>query len=401
MTLDSIDAPLAQRARKHVFSYNPFFLLSAMCMLVGLFSLNNSLDWSPLPKHNLLWLICILNVYEFLLIGIGIFLARRGLFHDAATLFVLEAFFLVDAGFLNSEIFATDFTLGMIVNTTLMVLAAAKVGMVFVGLRLPMSDTRYALILAQMLVLLTIPGFFKQVADQNNAVLPPAAIYAAWWVVGVLPVLYVLLHRENRAYWHRGIVGTFVLLPAVSILAHLCTSNWVYHVRWTPANVAPLLLGLSIAAGACDHHVRNVTARMRLQLLLPLGAIVLSRWAPDHLSADIGATITPLRLALLGATVVYMHGLWLHRHPYFAAAGLLCLGSASLGDSPESMSQNVNNLAQRGASTMWRFVPTTAMAWGLVSVVASFVLLGLGVALSLLRARGRTLPAESGDNHRA
>jgi hypothetical protein len=36
-----------------------------------------------------------------------------------------------------------------------------------------------------------------------------------------------------------------------------------------------------------------------------------------------------------------------------------------------------------------------------VSVVASFVLLGLGVALSLLRARGRTLPAESGDNHRA
>ena len=68
--------------------YNPFYLLSAMCMLAGLFALNDSLNFSPLPAANLLIMILVLNVYEFLLIGIGIFLARRGLMRDAATLLV-------------------------------------------------------------------------------------------------------------------------------------------------------------------------------------------------------------------------------------------------------------------------------------------------------------------------
>ena len=56
--------------------YNPFYLLSALCMLAGLFSLNDSLDWSPLPMFNVLMLICMLNAYEMLLIGLGVFLLR-------------------------------------------------------------------------------------------------------------------------------------------------------------------------------------------------------------------------------------------------------------------------------------------------------------------------------------
>jgi hypothetical protein len=84
---------------RFMLEYNPFYLLSAMCMLAGLFSLNDSLDWSPLPMFNVLMLIVMLNLYELLLIGFGIFLHRRGLARDATTLLVLEAFFLVDAAF--------------------------------------------------------------------------------------------------------------------------------------------------------------------------------------------------------------------------------------------------------------------------------------------------------------
>src|SRR6185436_8240301 len=78
--------------------YNPFYLLSALFMLLGLFVLNDSLDWSPLPLHNLVAMILTLNLYEALVIVLGIFLMRRGQVRDAMMLLVLEAFFLVDAG---------------------------------------------------------------------------------------------------------------------------------------------------------------------------------------------------------------------------------------------------------------------------------------------------------------
>jgi hypothetical protein len=66
-------------------------------------------------------------------------------------------------------------------------------------------------------------------------------------------------------------------------------------------------------------------------------------------------------------------------------AGLMTIGCASLGSSPETMSQSVNTIAQRSATKLWLLIPRTVMAWGLISVVASFILLGLGVMRSLMR----------------
>src|SRR5688500_1545602 len=93
---------------KLLVDYNPFYFLSACCMLLGIFVLNDSLDWSPLPQQNLLVLIAALNVYELALLGLGLFLLQRGLTRDALFLLLLEAFFLADAGFLNMEVFTTD-----------------------------------------------------------------------------------------------------------------------------------------------------------------------------------------------------------------------------------------------------------------------------------------------------
>jgi hypothetical protein len=382
---DSIVAARPRLARLFV-DYNPFYLLSALCMLFGLFSLNDSLDYSPLPLRNLLWLILILNIYELMLVALGIFLARRGLMRDAGMLFVLEAVFLVDAGFLNSEVFARNFQLGMLINVALLGLAAVKVGFVFIGLRVSLLDGRYALILVQMLILLAAPGMLKYAFEHNRSVLSPRALYAVWWVVGMIPIAYLLLMRKLEHYRFPGIVGVFVLLPFVSILAHLCTSNWVYHVRWHHGNISPLLLGLAVSIGASDWHVRNVTARMRLQLLLPLLAIALAMPSRSGLSFEIDQTImTPLRLTLLASVLVYIHGLLLHRHPYFGMAGTICLCAAGLGESPAAMTQNVVRAGDKGVSAVWKLVPRTLAQWGAVSVVTSFVLLGAGMIVSLIR----------------
>src|SRR3954466_2625591 len=93
--------------------YNPFYLLSAMCMLFGIFALNNSLLWSPIPLHNLLTMMVMLNVYEGLLIALAVVLLGRNVRRDAIILLIIEAFFLVDVGFLNMEIFTERLGIGL------------------------------------------------------------------------------------------------------------------------------------------------------------------------------------------------------------------------------------------------------------------------------------------------
>src|SRR5437762_3078566 len=85
-------------------THNPFYLLSAACMLAGCLALTNSLSWSPIGARRLLTLIVTLNVYEAALIWLALFLVtRRDLIRDGRMLLVLEAFFLVDTAFLNAE----------------------------------------------------------------------------------------------------------------------------------------------------------------------------------------------------------------------------------------------------------------------------------------------------------
>src|ERR1700733_15585509 len=73
---------LPYQAAGRIEHYNPFYLLSAICMLAGILMLNNSLQYSPLPSKNLFLLITTLNVYEATLILLGIVLLRRGLLRD-------------------------------------------------------------------------------------------------------------------------------------------------------------------------------------------------------------------------------------------------------------------------------------------------------------------------------
>src|SRR5689334_1313949 len=89
---------------RFLFRTNPFYLLSAACMLGGCLALTNSLSWTSIPLPRLLALIVTLNVYEGMLLGLGLYLlARRGIVRDGLMLLFLEALFLVDAAFLNVE----------------------------------------------------------------------------------------------------------------------------------------------------------------------------------------------------------------------------------------------------------------------------------------------------------
>ncbi|MGB7161243.1 MAG: hypothetical protein WBD40_24505 [Tepidisphaeraceae bacterium] len=373
--------------------YNPFYFLSACCMLLGIFVLNDSLDWSPLPRNNLLILIATLNVYELALVGLAVVLLRRGILRDGMFLLFLEAFFLADAGFLNMEVFTDDPATGLVVNAVLFALAVMKVAFVFAATGLSIRGGLFFFVMAQLALLFAIPGIFSDVASRRNGELPALAVTGAWWAAGLVPVLYVLLVRmAPLAPVARRVAKVFVALPFVSLLAHLCLANWVHEVTFHPSNLAPMLLGLAVWVGRYDWHVSTLAWRMRMQLALPFAAVALSAislagkvpGAPLTFEF-LGATYSPLRLALLGAVIVYVDGWFLHRHAYFIAGAILCLSGAGLGSSVRDMNRNTRDFVRYWLDGIGNLVPKTASQWGVVSIVGAFVLLGMGAAVSFLK----------------
>ena len=102
---------------------------------------------------------------------------------------------------------------------------------------------------------------------------------------------------------------------------------------------------------------------------------------------------------LVASALVYLDGLWLHRHAYFAWGAGMCLAFAGMGHSVGSINDNSLHMAKSSANAFERLIPKTLFAWGFVSVVAAFVLLAIGAAISVLRkdAAGPIAVEEIGD----
>jgi len=175
-----------------------------------------------------------------------------------------------------------------------------------------------------------------------------------------------------------------MILPAISLLAHISTSNWIYNVRWYPANVAPVMLGLAMALGASDTHVGSLGWRMKLQFWLPLVALAMSVRFPSHLIFTMHSLgFSPLRLVLLASTVVYLYGFVLHRHILFACGACACISAAGMGMTARQILDNFNFASEQSYVFSKRLWPRTMTHWGWISMVASFVLLMLGAVVSL------------------
>jgi hypothetical protein len=373
-------------------------VLSAMCMLFGVFAINDSLDWSPLPVRNLLTMIVTLNVYEVALIALAMVLLKLDVRRDALLLLIIEAFFLADVGFLNMEVFTVNYHLGLIVNVGLLVAAVIKLAVLFKAAGLHIFDGMFLFVVTELAVLFAVPGIFAVVAQPRSQVLPPLAVFGAWWLAGFLPVAFVMSVGSFDVFarpvlgWNgigRIVARVLIALPMLSLLAHLCLANWVYKVTFHPSNVAPLLLGVAVAVGRIDQHLASFVWRMRMSLVLPFVAIGLAALKfPKSMIFDIaGVSLSPLRIVLLAAMVVYLDGLWLFRMPHFAIAAMFCLATSGLGHNVATMNENSLAVSRWWVSSMKKLVPTTVRQWGIASVMASFVLLGMGAVVSLWRRK--------------
>jgi hypothetical protein len=315
---------------------------------------------------------------------------------DGLILLLLEAPFLVDATFLNGEFFASDLRTGALVTAGALVLAAVKVGVVVRILRVTFT-TSLAFALYQLAAVLATPGLFSLLARSEG--LSAATVYSGWWMAGVLITAQAALARSSPV--PRGgllppssettLRSAWLVAPPASLLLHLVAGGWLYDVPFHLCDLGPILIALGAAVTLVD--VRWVSPAWRLRL--PAAGVVVSIVHPPELliAGVAGIALSPLRVALVGAGLVYLLGYRLHRSRAFAWAAALCLTAAGAGASPRGMASTVAAVMRAGLAWPRRMVPRTAEQWGIAAVASAFVLLALGALVSL--AKGGRLGAVS------
>ena len=110
---------------------NPFYGMSAAAMLFGCYMVNHALGLEPGRLGKLLTLMGVLQVYEGLLIALGVYLvATRRAPRDGVTVLVLETLFLLDATLLATESVTASSSVGSAVAVVLVGLAVGKLALV-------------------------------------------------------------------------------------------------------------------------------------------------------------------------------------------------------------------------------------------------------------------------------
>jgi hypothetical protein len=350
---------------------NPFYGISAAAMLFGCYMVNHALGLEPGRLGKLLTLMGVLQVYEGLLIALGVYLvATRRAPRDGVTVLVLETLFLLDATLLATECVTASSSVGSAVAVVLVALAVGKLALMRHFLPHTLPQPVAVLLGLQAVVVFGLPVVAVQLASAR--LLAPVSFYGLWWLTLALPLAQKKM-REASASAHQGAgrdhaVWTWV--PALSVLIHLAALGWIHQVAFHLAFLAPFLLGLAVCAK------REQVVR---QIVLPAFAALVSLGQAEALGFPLlgtaGPWISPLRLATLGAAAAYALLAWRHGYRWLAALAAACGLAGVLGTSLSSIGEAVTEVLRLAG----RLVPRDALGWGLSGVVGAFVFLALGV----------------------
>jgi hypothetical protein len=375
---------------RFIVDHNPFYILSGLCMLLGCYLLSDALHTSAGDIPRLLVVLAVVNLYEAMIIPLGLVLIRRpGFVRDGWMLLLLELLFLIDIVFTQGIIATVEARAGLLVGLAILAVSAIKITVIVRMLRLPNPGRTIALIVLQIAALLAVPVLFKHLASPlRNGMVPLPAVYLSWVAAGLIPILGTMLwrfgcQRSLLGHPQRVLGWLYIGLPFASLLAHLYSAGWVYSVAWLDAYLAPVLLGCAVALLNVEQWLATRQNVARLQFVLVAAALWLSLSFPRGLIFGEMMVLSPLRLMLLGSVLVCICAAAHHRSWSFAFFGGLCLAGVMLGPTTALIWTNLIHLQAMLLNLGRRAIPRTTMDWGIAAVISSFVLLLAGALLSL------------------
>jgi hypothetical protein len=251
---------------------NPLFLFSAGALLLGAWLLNPPGGDGARTISLLLQLFCVVQVYEFALLGAAALLAKRGAGRDVKSLLLVLGPFLLDVTFTSSGLCALlqqgagwAPALTLVALNVVVAWVKLHLGLRLVGQRLS-PKAMASLALGPLLVGLT-PLIGLGLAAQGVAHLASLVTGAA------LALLVACLAASAGDTTLRRLAP----LAVVGVAVHALSTSWVYGspISWT---LAPSALVLGVAAPRLWPAL--VPYRRALALALPALACVLgAEWS--------------------------------------------------------------------------------------------------------------------------
>jgi len=408
--------------------HNPFYLLSAACMLAGCLLLTNSMSWNPIALSRLVTLLVALQVYELLLLGLGLYLVvrrrRGGQFagpnadmRDSAQLLILWAVFMADAAFLVSEVVSSGLFAGVVVSTAVFAGFLVKATVLVRVLRIRVGVGLWAAGILAVFALLAIPCVLKAVGDTRVG---PGHLYIAWWVAtAVWAVWDVAAFRGTRG--EAGDCPTpphvlLVVIPWLSLITHIGILHYVYDTPFTAPHATPVLLALVLVLSRLPAPDKDTDrARKALRIVM----LVLAAWVSfrplEHLALEVspGTYLQPWAASL---AAVYLTSVWVFAPGFIGraiVAGVVAGAGYLFGPTGGQISATLRSVLGTASSTStavwdavasagrwaWGFAPRSPLQWGVLAMSSSFVLLGIGARISFKKhdpAAAPSLPAPPG-----
>ncbi len=287
-----------------IIASNPFFLLSALFMLQGIYLVSVDPQMLGQEQSQLAFNFSSLQVYELLLVLTALFLARRQLWHDTALLFWLENLFVFVPFILISQASMME---NRAVWTTSLCLAATLFTILrFTSWKLylrPLNLPVAGLALGAVLLVtnLAFPLHFRAVIGEDSQSWTQLSPQLWRWFMPVL-FLALLAFPRSQDLTERSLTRRWTPLAAaiiwiIATAVHLRSMDYLDGIRFRISTLAPLLWALAwvINLRLSDFVAHAEDLRHRV-LVLPILATVFAVQADTRLFLS----LTALNCALLG-----------------------------------------------------------------------------------------------------
>ncbi|MEM9915272.1 MAG: hypothetical protein AAF911_09940 [Planctomycetota bacterium] len=368
---------------------HPWFLASGLLMFLGCYLVNAAVHDRPDELGPVVALVAVLMLYEWLVLGLGVWLWRRraGL-GEARQLLGLAVLLLADTAFVYNELAIANLALGAGFGFLAVVVGVVKLVLITRLAGVQLGAGGWLVAVSGVVMTFALPVAARAVGGSGG--LPAWLPTALWWLAAALIALTLWVVSGPRWYEmnERGISRLIVVCPAGSAILHLLAMHWVYHETILPAHLSPVLLGLSVV----------LLVRSGWGAGLPRWTAAACGWVGLWTAAG-GDTHTltwgelelewsAFRGWLLAAGLAYGVVWWKRRSLPLLLVWPTAWLLAGLGSSPGVIFGRLDWLTNELGDGTKAILPQSMLTWGAAVIGLAFAALGVGAWLSGRRGEG-------------
>lgn len=374
---------------------NVFYLMSALFMILGCYLALKPFQQVTRSLTDLIIYFALINTYEALLVITAIYITvKKNVVRDGIVLLFLECFFLADATLMNSVYYLQGLWTGITINAIILLLAGLKVFFVARYMKLAFPRSFYVFLALGLAYLYMFTAFaayeLKQVYDKS------ILLYVIWTVAGLIPLFLIRIKGNTQA--NTGVLSELtrkaqVILPLIIIgltIIHLATFNWIISETFYPCFLSTFLISLATILPEFMPRLKEEKRLTQLQYVLIIAGILFTLGFPNILRFKWLVTFSPLTISLVLAAMAFIYFSLIYRRVLYGVYSVLLITTALIGSDAEIIVERIG----KGIEWVFRKLPRTSKDWGILSIIAAFVLFLIGFLISLRKSKYQNIDGE-------